>query len=67
LLLALELRRLDAERVVEAARAEGLLVNAPQPTSLRFVPSLTVSEDELALMLDILDHVIERENGGVLT
>jgi acetylornithine/N-succinyldiaminopimelate aminotransferase len=58
LLLALDLGRPDAERVAEAAREEGLLVNAPQPSALRFVPALNTSEDELEQVLAILDRVL---------
>jgi acetylornithine/N-succinyldiaminopimelate aminotransferase len=59
LLLALDLGRPSADRVADAARAEGLLVNAPQPSVLRFVPALNVSQDELESMLQILDRVLE--------
>jgi acetylornithine/N-succinyldiaminopimelate aminotransferase len=38
--------------------ARGLLVNAPRPDSLRFMPSLTVSDDEVDRMIDILDGVL---------
>jgi len=54
LLLALALRDLDAGKVVQAALDRGLLINAPRPDSLRFMPSLTVSRDEIDQMLDLL-------------
>jgi acetylornithine/N-succinyldiaminopimelate aminotransferase len=36
----------------------GLLVNAPRPDSLRFMPALTVSDAEIDQMSDILDGVL---------
>jgi acetylornithine/N-succinyldiaminopimelate aminotransferase len=58
LLLALDLGRDIASEVADAAMARGLLVNAPRQDSLRFMPSLTVSDDEIDLMIDILDGVL---------
>ena len=43
------------------AMARGLLVNAPRPDSLRFMPSLTVSDDEIDRMIDILDGVLGQD------
>jgi len=37
-----------------------LLLNAPRPDSLRFMPALNVSEAEVDQMLTILDKVIEQ-------
>ncbi len=54
LLLALELVNADAGAVARAAMDGGLLINAPRPTSLRFMPSLTVSTDEIDQMIDLL-------------
>ena len=51
LLLALELRGLDAKKVASAALDRGLLINAPRPDSLRFMPALTVSLDEIDQMM----------------
>jgi acetylornithine/succinyldiaminopimelate/putrescine aminotransferase len=58
LLLALDLRRDVAVEVSEAAMARGLLVNAPRADSLRFMPALTVSDDEIDRMIEILDSVL---------
>jgi len=55
LLLALDLKRDTSVQVAEAAMARGLLVNAPRPDSLRFMPALTVSKEEIDQMIDILD------------
>src|SRR4030095_3410932 len=47
LLQALELKGRDAKKVSAAALDHGLLVNAPRPDTLRFMPALTVSRDEI--------------------
>ena len=54
LLLALALRGRDARKVAQAALDVGLLINAPRPDTLRFMPALTVSREEIDLMLDLL-------------
>lgn len=58
LLLALELGRDVAGEVVERARDAGLLLNAPRPSVLRFMPALTVSREEIDAMLTILDGAL---------
>jgi acetylornithine/N-succinyldiaminopimelate aminotransferase len=55
LLLALRLAHGDSRKVVEAARDRGLLINAPRPDSLRFMPALDVSRDEIDEMLRLLE------------
>ena len=55
LLLALDLRRPIGPRLVDRLLARGLLINAPRPDSLRFMPALTVSDEEIDQMIDILD------------
>jgi acetylornithine/N-succinyldiaminopimelate aminotransferase len=47
LLQALALSRDVAPAVVERARENGLLINAPRPDTLRFMPALTVSREEI--------------------
>ena len=47
LLLALALTRGDAAKVAASALERGLIVNAPRPDTLRFMPALTVSRDEI--------------------
>jgi acetylornithine/N-succinyldiaminopimelate aminotransferase len=54
LLVALEVKDRDAAKVVRRALDRGLLVNAPRPDTLRFMPALTVSRDEIDTMLDLL-------------
>ncbi len=61
LLRALILSTDQAEDVVLAARnlaPVGLLINAPRPHLLRFMPALTISEAELDEALQMLDRVL---------
>ncbi len=58
LLIALELGGDVAGEVVDRARDAGLLLNAPRPAVLRFMPSLTVSREEIDTMLAVLDDVL---------
>ncbi len=63
LLRALMLDRDDGPAIVEAARdwaPEGMLLNAPRPALLRFMPSLNVTAQEIDLMLERLDEVITK-------
>ena len=61
LLRALVLADDRGPRLVAAARArqpEGLLLNAPRPHLLRFMPALNVSREEIDLMLGWLDELL---------
>lgn len=58
LLLALELSRGNGPEIVKNAHANGLLINSPRPTSLRFMPALNVTVAEMDAMIDILDKVL---------
>lgn len=55
LLLALDLERDIGARVTAEAFARGLLINAPRPNTLRFMPALTVSRAEIDHMVRLLD------------
>ena len=55
LLLALELKGQDSKEVAAAALDHGLLINAPRPDTLRFMPALTVSTDEIDEMVARLE------------
>ncbi|WAC74381.1 acetylornithine transaminase [Roseateles sp. SL47] len=60
LLRALALPTHRAEQVVSAARAlepVGLLLNAPRPNLLRFMPALTITENEIDEALGMLDQL----------
>jgi len=59
LLLALDLTRPIAADVAAAARNRGLLINAPQPDTLRFVPSLVVTEAEIDGMAETLAAALD--------
>lgn len=66
LLRALILDRDVGPAIVEQARdqgPEGLLLNAPRPNLLRFMPALNVKEDEVSSMLDQLDKLIANARG----
>jgi acetylornithine/N-succinyldiaminopimelate aminotransferase len=58
LLLALDLRRPIGPAVVQKALERGLLINAPRPDTLRFMPALNVSDAEIAQMAEILDGAL---------
>lgn len=57
LLLALDLGKPVGAEIVAAALAGGLLVNAPRPDTLRFMPALTISDAEIDQALAMLDTV----------
>ncbi|EDP62259.1 aminotransferase [alpha proteobacterium BAL199] len=57
LLVALDLTRPVGPTIVEAALAKGLLVNAPRQDTLRFMPALTISDDEIDQAIALLDRV----------
>jgi acetylornithine/N-succinyldiaminopimelate aminotransferase len=59
LLLAMELNRPIAAAIVDAALELGLLINAPRPSVLRFMPALNVSRDEMDQMVEMLRMAIE--------
>ena len=59
LLVALQLDGRDAAKVARAALDRGLLINAPRPDTLRFMPSLTVSHEEIDEMLERLRQSLD--------
>jgi len=61
LLLALDLGSALGPLLVERALARGLLLNAPQPHLLRFMPALNVVDEELQLALALLDALLEEQ------
>jgi acetylornithine/N-succinyldiaminopimelate aminotransferase len=60
LLLALDLRVPIAGSIVTEAFNDGVLLNAPQPDALRFMPALTVTREEIAAMIDCLDAIMTK-------
>ena len=60
LLLALNLRMPIAAAIVAAALEGGVLLNAPRPDTLRFMPALNVTRREIDLMIDCLDALLAK-------
>ena len=60
LLLALDLKMPIAGSIVTQAFEDGVLHNAPRPDTLRFMPALTVTRQEIAAMIDSLDAVLAK-------
>ncbi len=58
LLIALDLGSEIAPEIVAKAIDAGLLINGPQPDSLRFMPALNVTADEIHAAVGILDNVL---------
>lgn len=59
LLLALDLKKDLAKDIVSKGRENGLLLNNPRPDTLRFMPALNISREEVDQMIEILDNTIE--------
>jgi acetylornithine/N-succinyldiaminopimelate aminotransferase len=60
LLLALDLKVPIAGSIVAQAFEQGVLLNAPKPDSLRFMPALNVTREEIDSMIDRLDSILTR-------
>jgi acetylornithine/N-succinyldiaminopimelate aminotransferase len=60
LLLALDLKHPIAASVVAQAFENGVLLNAPLPDALRFMPALNVTRAEIAGMIDGLDAILAK-------
>ena len=60
LLLALDLKHSIAASIVAQAFQDGVLLNAPRPDALRFMPALNVTRQEIALMIDALDAILTK-------
>jgi acetylornithine/N-succinyldiaminopimelate aminotransferase len=60
LLLALDLKMPIAGSIVAQAFDDGVVLNAPRPDALRFMPALNVSKEEIAAMIDCLDAILTR-------
>lgn len=59
LLVALELSGEIAAAVAAGCRERGLLINNVKPTALRFMPPLTVTEEELERAVEIVEATLE--------
>jgi acetylornithine/N-succinyldiaminopimelate aminotransferase len=60
LLLALDLKHPIAASIVAQAFEDGVLLNAPRPDALRFMPALNVTKGEIADMIDALDAILTK-------
>jgi len=60
LLLALDLKHPIAASIAAQAFDDGVLLNAPQPETLRFMPALNVIKSEIAAMIDCLDAILTK-------
>jgi len=60
LLLALDLGHPIAALIVAQAFEDGVLLNAPRPDTLRFMPALNVTREEIARMIDCLDAILTK-------
>ncbi|OKO77610.1 acetylornithine transaminase [Bradyrhizobium sp. AS23.2] len=60
LLLALDLKLPIAPGIVAQAFEAGVLLNAPQLDTLRFMPALNVTRAEIAEMIDCLDAILTK-------
>ncbi|MEA2864057.1 MAG: acetylornithine/N-succinyldiaminopimelate aminotransferase [Bradyrhizobium sp.] len=60
LLLALDLKHAIAASIVAQAFEDGVLLNAPQPDALRFMPALNVTREQIAHMIDCLDAILTK-------
>jgi acetylornithine/N-succinyldiaminopimelate aminotransferase len=60
LLLAIDLGSEIGPTVVAEALRRGLLINAPRADSLRFMPALTVTHDEIDEMIGTLDATLQQ-------
>ncbi|QAY68438.1 acetylornithine/succinylornithine family transaminase [Paenibacillus protaetiae] len=59
LLLAFDLPSgLSSDKLVALCRDNGLLINAPQPSSIRLMPPLVVTAAEIDEMIGMLDHAL---------
>ena len=63
LLLAFDLPTEQGAEVVAACLRQGLLVNSPQPATIRLMPALIVSTAEIDAMTEILANVLQEVLG----
>jgi acetylornithine/N-succinyldiaminopimelate aminotransferase len=60
LLVALDLKHPIAGSIVAQAFEDGILLNAPRPDALRFMPALNVSRSEIDAMIYGLDAILTK-------
>ncbi len=62
LLVAFDLPGPHAAATVKQALQEGLLINAPQPATIRLMPPLIASRADIDRMTDILKKILDKSN-----
>lgn len=60
LLIAFDLPDPIGKEIVSECLKDGLILNSPQPSSIRFMPPLIVTKSDIDAMLIILEGVLER-------
>jgi acetylornithine/N-succinyldiaminopimelate aminotransferase len=60
LLVAVDLPKEKGADVVAQCFEKGLLINAPRPATLRFMPALNISNAQVDEMVDILRPVLQK-------
>lgn len=58
LLLAFDVAKPNASEIVAQALSKGLILNSPQPSTIRLIPPLIVTEAEVDEMLNILTSLL---------
>ena len=58
LLAAMEFESDISPQVLTAANEAGLLLNAPRPTTIRFMPPLTVTKEEIDQATELLGNAL---------
>lgn len=64
LLLALDLKLPMGAAIVAQAFEAGVLLNSPQPCTLRFMPALNVTRQEIGEMIDCLDTILMKSGAA---
>ena len=64
LLLGIVLSDQSATRVVDVAREEGLLLNAPSSSVIRIAPALTLTDGEAKIFIKKFSKVLDRVQNG---
>jgi len=62
LLLALDTGLINANRIIETAFSNGLILNAPNQSTIRFMPALNLTEQDIDIMIEKLDKAIAVAN-----
>ena len=58
LLQALDFQLDLSDTIIQAAIEEGLLLNAPRPNVIRFMPALTITPRQITFALDALERIL---------